>query len=124
MTQEVAYNSVLQERRKALHERVGAALEALHRGQLGDHFDDLAHHFRRSDNAAKAVEYLRLAGEQSARRSAPKEAIAYLRDALGRTNALPAGDERDRAELGVQFALGSALTAVSFGAPEKIRAFE
>jgi tetratricopeptide (TPR) repeat protein len=91
---------------------------------LSDHFDDLAHHFRRSDNAAKAVEYLRLAGEQSARRSAPKEAIAYLRDALGRTNALLAGDERDRAELAVQFALGSALTTVSFGAPEKIRAFE
>src|SRR5262249_23655151 len=44
LTQEVAYNSMLQERRKALHERIGGALEALHRGQLSDHFDDLAHH--------------------------------------------------------------------------------
>ena len=124
LTQEVAYNSVLQERRRALHERVGAALEALHRGQLSDHFDDLAHHFRHSDNAAKAVEYLRLAGEQSARRSAPSEAIVYLRDALDRIDALPAGDERDRAELAVQFALGSALSAVSAAAPEKVRSFE
>jgi predicted ATPase/class 3 adenylate cyclase len=124
LTQEVAYNSVLQERRRALHERVGAALEALHRGQLSDHFDDLAHHFRHSDNAAKAVEYLRLAGEQSARRSAPSEAMVYLREALDRIDALPAADERDRAELGVQFALGSALSAVSFAAPEKVRSFE
>jgi tetratricopeptide (TPR) repeat protein len=124
LTQEVAYNSLLQERRKALHERIGAELEALHSGRLGDHFDELAHHFRRSDNGAKAMEYLRLAGEQSARRSAPKEAIAHLRDALDRIDTLPPGDERDRAELAVQFALGSALGAVSFGTPEKIRAFK
>ena len=124
LTHDVAYNSLLQARRKALHERIGFALETLHRGRLDDHFDRLAYHFQRSDNAAKAVEYLRLAGEQSARRSAPKEAIAHLRDALDRTNALPPGHERDRAEVVVQFALGSALTAVSFGAPEKIRAFE
>jgi hypothetical protein len=30
----------------------------------------------------------------------------------------------DRAELAAQFALRSALTAESFGAPEKMRAFE
>jgi len=29
-TQEVSYNSVLQERRKQLHERIGAALENLY----------------------------------------------------------------------------------------------
>src|SRR6201981_3634661 len=114
----------MRERRRALHERVGAALEALHRGHLSEHFDDLAHHFRRSDNAAKAVEYLRLAGEQSARRSAPSQSIVYLRDALDRIDGLPAGDERDHLELGVQFALGSALSAVSWGAPEKVSAFE
>jgi predicted ATPase len=124
LTHDVAYNSLLQKRRKALHERIGAALEALHRGRLDDHLDHLAHHFQRSDNAAKAVEYLRLAGEQAARRSSPREAIAYLREALERTKALPAEDERDRAELKVQFALGSALTAESWGAPEKMRAFE
>jgi hypothetical protein len=124
LTQEVAHNSVLQERRRALHERIGAALEALHRSQLSDHFDDLARHFRSSDNATKAVEYLRLAGEQAARRSAPGEAIVYLRDALDRIEGLPPGDERDGTELAVQFALGSALSAESWGAPETVRAFE
>jgi predicted ATPase len=47
LTHDVAYNSLLQERRKALHERIGAALEALHRGRLDDHLDHLAHHFHR-----------------------------------------------------------------------------
>jgi class 3 adenylate cyclase len=123
LTQEVAYNSMLRESRRALHDRVGAALEALHRGQLSDHYDDLAHHFRRSDNAAKAVEYLRLAGQQAARRSSLREAVAYLREAIDRVKLLPFENERDRAELAVQFALGSALSAESWGAPEKVRAF-
>ena len=58
------------------------ALESLHHARLDDHLDHLAYRFDRSDNAAEALEYLQLAGEQSARRSSPREAIVYLRDAL------------------------------------------
>jgi class 3 adenylate cyclase/tetratricopeptide (TPR) repeat protein len=124
LTLEVAYNSLLQERRRALHECIGGAIEALYADTLDDHIEQLAHHYRRSADAAKAVQYLRLAGEQAARRSSPREAIGYLREALERIGALPAADQRDRAELEVQFAIGSALTAESWGAPDKMRAFE
>ena len=37
LTQEVAYNSVLIERRKLLHERAGQAIESLFAEQLDDH---------------------------------------------------------------------------------------
>src|SRR5712692_8644768 len=37
LTQEVAYNSVLIERRKQLHERIGGALETLYASSLDDH---------------------------------------------------------------------------------------
>ena len=124
LTQEVAYNSVLTERRKLLHERTAAAIESIYADRLDDHLSELAYHFRRSDNALKAVEYLRLAGEQATRRSSLREAVAYLREALDRIKLLPAENERDRAELAVQFALGSALTAESWGMPEVMRAFE
>src|SRR6266851_6170155 len=50
LTQEVAYNALLVERRKQLHERAGVALESMFVGQLEDHLDDLAHHYSRSDN--------------------------------------------------------------------------
>jgi len=60
LTHDVAYKSLLTERRRLLHERAGQAMEALYHERLDDHYDDLAHHFRRSDNAAKAVVYLRL----------------------------------------------------------------
>jgi predicted ATPase len=37
LTQEVAYNSLLIERRKQLHERAGQAIESMFAGQLDDH---------------------------------------------------------------------------------------
>ena len=41
MTQEVAYNGLLVERRKLLHERAGQALESMFAEQLNDHADKL-----------------------------------------------------------------------------------
>ena len=66
LTQEVAYNSVLIERRKLLHERAAVALETMFAAQLDDHLEELAHHYSRSDNLEKAVEYLGQAGQQAA----------------------------------------------------------
>ena len=71
----MAYNSLLVERRKLLHERAGLALESMFAGQLEDHLDELAHHYSRSDNVAKAVEYLGRAGQQALQRSAYADAI-------------------------------------------------
>jgi hypothetical protein len=41
-----------------VHERAGLALESMFAEQLEDHLDELAHHYSRSDNVAKAIEYL------------------------------------------------------------------
>src|SRR4030095_10994482 len=64
LTQEVAYGSVLHERRKAIHERTAQALEALYCTNLDEHYSELAHHYTRSGNTEKAVEYLHRAGQQ------------------------------------------------------------
>jgi class 3 adenylate cyclase len=69
LTQEVAYNALLVERRKLLHERAGEVLESMFVGQLDDHLYELAHHYSRSDNVSKAVEYLERAGQQALQRS-------------------------------------------------------
>jgi predicted ATPase len=82
LTQEVAYNALLVERRKPLHERAGVALESMFAGQLDDHLDELAHHYRRSDNVAKAVEYLERAGQQAVQRSAYGDAMSSLSAAI------------------------------------------
>jgi predicted ATPase len=73
LTQEVAYNSVLIERRKQLHERIATALERLYADTLADHLATLAHHFSRGNNPDKAVYYLGRASEQAFSRSAFNE---------------------------------------------------
>jgi predicted ATPase len=119
LTQEVAYNSVLQERRKALHERTGQAIEGLYHLSLEEHYSDLAHHYSRSDNTRKAVEYLHLAGQQALQRSANAEAVTHLTKGLELLKTLPDTTERLQQELTLQIALGSPLAAIkSYAAPE------
>ncbi|MGT2460346.1 AAA family ATPase (plasmid) [Cupriavidus basilensis] len=119
LTQEVAYGSLLSERRRALHERTAQAIEALFGAQLEEHCSELAHHFSRSGNAPKAVEYLHCAGRQAVQRSANAEAVAHLTTALDLLKTLPDGPERARQELALQITVGPALMAThGLAAPE------
>jgi class 3 adenylate cyclase/predicted ATPase len=124
LTQEVAYGTVLQERRKALHERTAQAIEALYHERLEDHYSDLAHHYSRSGNTPKAVEYLQLAGQQAAQRSANTEAIRHLSSALELLRTLPDTLERAQQELTLQIALGAPLIATQgYGVTEVEHAY-
>ena len=79
LTQEVAYDSVLDERRKALHEQTGQAIETVYAATLHEHYSDLAHHYQRSANTEKAIEYLHWRGSKrcNAQRT-PKQYISSL----------------------------------------------
>ena len=119
LTQEVAYNTVLHEQRKVLHERTAQAIETLYPATLEEHYDELAHHYRRAGNTEKAVAYLRLAGEQTVRRSALEEAIAHFTAALELLPSLPETPERESYELLLYLALGPPLLATrGYAAPE------
>ena len=119
LTQEVAYNSVLVEHRKLFHERAGLALESMFTEQLDDHLDELVHHYSRSDNDAKAVEYLIRAGEQAHQRSILAEAATYFEDALERLKELPPDAERDRREIAIRTGLADVtILTGGYGAAE------
>ncbi|MGO9263478.1 MAG: AAA family ATPase, partial [Candidatus Binataceae bacterium] len=120
LTQEVAYNSLLIERRKQLHERAGQALESLFAGQLDDHLSQLAHHYSHSDNADKAIEYLGRAGQQAMLRSANNDAVANLSSAIDLLPLLPDGFQRARRELFLQLTLGQALIPIMGFAAQEI----
>jgi predicted ATPase len=109
LTQEVAYNSVLQERRRALHEQIARAIETSYAARLDDHLGELAHHYRRSANVRKAVEYLGRAAAQAADRSAFGEALEQLRSALTLLPLLPDSPERIHLEIELQTALAQML---------------
>jgi predicted ATPase len=124
LTQEVAYNSLLLERRKVLHEHVGQAIEEVYRGQLNEHYSELAHHYTRSENTEKAIEYLHLAGQQAVQRSANTEAITHLNAALALLLTRPDTPERTAQELTLQVALGPSLQATKgWAAPEVEHAY-
>jgi predicted ATPase len=119
LTHDVAYNSLLIERRKVLHERAGAAMETLYREQLDDYLSAIAHQYSLSRNAPKAIHYLRLAGAQAAQRSANRESVAYLKSALDLLHALPETVERKREELALLLMLGPAtMTLAGYAAQE------
>ncbi|HEV8712103.1 MAG TPA: AAA family ATPase [Candidatus Binatia bacterium] len=54
LTQEVAYGSLLIERRKVLHERTGQGIEALLHDRLDQYYSELAYHYSRSGNTESA----------------------------------------------------------------------
>ncbi|HEY6419721.1 MAG TPA: adenylate/guanylate cyclase domain-containing protein [Candidatus Binataceae bacterium] len=111
LTQEVAYKSVLVERRKLLHGGIGTAIEALAAGQIDDHVAELAHHYSRSDNPMKAAGYLNLAAIQAHRRSAFTEATELAERGVSILASTADGSERDRQEIGLQIVLAQSLAA-------------
>jgi class 3 adenylate cyclase/tetratricopeptide (TPR) repeat protein len=113
LTQEVAYNSLLIERRKVLHERVGQVLESMFPDQLDDHVSELARHYTSSDNIIKAVEYLGRAGQQALWRCGPADATSNLTAALELLQKLPDNAERIRHELPLEIGLVTSLSMTS-----------
>jgi class 3 adenylate cyclase/tetratricopeptide (TPR) repeat protein len=63
--QDVAYNSLLKERRRELHRAVGYAIEELYADRLTDHYEELAHHFSQGEEWAKAFDYLVSSGDRA-----------------------------------------------------------
>jgi len=119
LTQEVAYGSVLNERRKMLHDRAGEAIEALYADRLDDHLGELAHHFTHGINADKAVRYLMLAARQSLERFAYQESEAQVRQGLKLLRTLPDSPENEARESDLVSALVQALWRTKGpGAPE------
>ena len=89
LTQEVAYNSLLQKRRQQIHEKIGQAIESLYAERLEEFYEALAFHYARSDNKLKAIEYLDLASQKAVELCAMEEAITYFNEAMKLLDELP-----------------------------------
>jgi class 3 adenylate cyclase/tetratricopeptide (TPR) repeat protein len=89
LTHEVAYGSLLQDRRRTLHARIVEAIERLFPERLNEQVERLAHHALRGEEWEKAFAYLRRAGAKAADRLALREAEAYLEQAAAAVERLP-----------------------------------
>jgi tetratricopeptide (TPR) repeat protein len=88
--QEVLYRRLAPARRVDTHRRVGESLERGYGARAPEVASVLALHFELGHDIPKAMRYLGLAAESSARRFSTREAVSYLSRALDLVSHLPA----------------------------------
>jgi tetratricopeptide (TPR) repeat protein len=89
LTREVAYSSLLHERRWMLHAQIVGSMETLYAERLHEHVELLAHHALQGEVWDKAVTYCRQAGTKALAGSAYREAVGYWGQALEALAHLP-----------------------------------
>jgi predicted ATPase len=103
---------------------VGSRLEAAWIGRLDTISSELAEHFERGNELARAIAHHQRAAAKALRRSANEEAIGHLRRALDAIGHIADEVERTQVEVELRIGLGAAFTATrGFGASEVLEAY-
>jgi tetratricopeptide (TPR) repeat protein len=114
----VAYRSLLQERRRALHTQIVEILETLAGDRLADQVERLADHAVRGEVWDKALRYCRQAGAKAMERSACREAVGCYEQALAALEHLP--EQRDLHEQAIDLWLDLRRAHIVLGQFEHI----
>jgi class 3 adenylate cyclase/tetratricopeptide (TPR) repeat protein len=118
LTHEVAYGSLLQERRHALHVRIVEAIEMLYPNRLAEQVERLAHHALQGELWEKAYRYFRQAGAKAVAHSAHREASACFEQALEALRHLP--ESRETLVQAIDLRLDLRNSLLPLGAYERI----
>jgi len=110
LTHEVAYESLLHERRRTLHSRIMSASETVYADRLAEHMERLAHHALRGEVWDKAVSYCYQAGAKAAAKSAHAEAVARFTEALSAIERLPQSGKVMTQAIDLRFSLRTSLS--------------
>jgi DNA-binding winged helix-turn-helix (wHTH) protein/tetratricopeptide (TPR) repeat protein len=112
LTREVAYGSLLHERRRALHRQIVEALEALYPDRLEEYVERLAQHALQGEVWEKAVRYCRQAGEKARHRGAIREAVIYYEQTFDVLGHLPEHPDTQTLAVELHHRLGAMLSMV------------
>ena len=82
LTHDVAYGSLLLQRRRELHRLVGLAVGDLYADRLAEHYEVLAYHFSRAEDWGQALDYLLKSARKAIGAFALREALALYDEAL------------------------------------------
>ena len=112
LVRDTLYDELPAARRARLHQRIAAALELQHEGDLTPCLSALAHHWHAAGpagDAAKAIEYATRAAEHATAMQAHEEAVRHYRLACAALTTAASGDaQRCRLSLGLGDAQNSA----------------
>ncbi len=119
LTHEVAYGTLLQERRRGLHGRIVDAIERLYPDRLAEHVDRLAHHAFRGERWDKAVTFSGQAGARAFGHSAYRQALTCFEQALDALRHL--AQSRETVARAIDLRLGLRLALLPLGAFDRMR---
>ena len=119
LTHEVAYGSVLRERRRTIHVEIVGTIEKLTGDRIDEQVERLAHHAVKGRLWEKALHYLYRAATKAIQRSAHRQAMEFLGQGLELIPKLPETRARQQTELDYQKAVGvTMMAAKGWGAQE------
>jgi class 3 adenylate cyclase/predicted ATPase len=119
LVQDAAYRTLLRKQRQQLHGHIAATLEVRFPDIVATQPAILAQHCAEAALTEKAILYWLRAGQRALARSAMTEAGAQLRKGLDLVSSLSTSVERQRLELDLHIAHGSALAATKGYAAEE-----
>ncbi|HKO22176.1 MAG TPA: adenylate/guanylate cyclase domain-containing protein, partial [Candidatus Eisenbacteria bacterium] len=119
LTQDVAYESLLVQRRRELHALVGHAIEELYADRLPEHYEVLAHHFFKAEDWTRALTYLLKAAEKATLAFGMRQALTHYDHALVAVDRL-----QDRVPAATVIAILRARADLYFGLGDFVRSRE
>ena len=125
LVQDAAYWSLLRGKRQQWHAQIARVLEGPSPTSANTPPELLAYHFTQAGLFEEAVAHWQKAGQLAITHSALLEAVVHLTNGLDALEKLPDTVERQRRELDLQVALGSAIAGTKgHGSPEAGRVWE
>ncbi|MGD9083621.1 MAG: adenylate/guanylate cyclase domain-containing protein [Desulfobacterales bacterium] len=102
LTRDVVYESILNKKKKKLHEEIGNAVEELYADRIEEQYELLAHHYALSEDWEKAVHFGRLAAEKAHKLSQFQQAVSTYEQTVEWLLKLPEDKTRQESLVDIQ----------------------
>jgi len=114
VTRDVAYNSLLLNRREHIHADIGAAFEQRYGSRLEEFYEVIAYHYQQSHNYERAFYYLKLSGEKAMRNNSAFEAYTFYKASLASLNQFPDSANKKKSLVEIIHAMMSPIIVLGF----------
>ena len=114
LTREVVYDSILTQRRKKFHEKIGNAIETLYPENINEYSGVLAEHYITSENYEKGAEYSQMSAESAEKAGAINAAIVYAKKRVASLEKLSRTDDVLKKIIDARTALGIYMIRMTY----------
>ncbi len=106
LTRDAVYESILNKRKKKLHEQTAFAIEDLYEQNLEQHYGHLAEHYAVAENYEKAAYYSMRAAQKAEKTASISDAMEYCKKRVTYLEKLPVTDKLQREIIDARTILG------------------